>query len=226
MNDSKAPFSVFQDINTSPSVSEHSYLKKSQYSNKPTFENNLEKGRRSPWKNNFIKVEKYALKNANKSRSVNPSKPISNIATPKKEREKSVQPLQAIKAVNTDKFLNSNSSWVSKGPQPMNYNKIYQKLKARSGSTNNVVSNSVSYGSFKVAKYENIPSTERKKRNIIDSVFNNLMNNTNSVSPYRKEGYSKNATMFVNKPFEIPGNFRYVKKPITARSKSVNILNY
>jgi hypothetical protein len=232
INDSKTPFSALQEINTSPTISEHSYMRKSQYSQKATFESNIEKGRRSPWKTNFIKVEKSAFKNASKAKSQNPSKPVSNIATPKKGRERSIQPQQsqARPSNAADKILNNNNiSIFMKGPQPMNYNKIYQKLKARSTSANNlnnVISNSVSYGSFKVAKYEELPSTERKKRNIIDNVFNSLMNNnTGGLSHFRKDGYSKNAATLSTRPFEISGNNRYAKKPTTARPKSANFLN-
>ena len=227
MNDSKAPFSMLQDINTSPSINEHSYLRKSQCSNKQTFEN-IDKCKRSPWKNNFIKVEKYVIKN-NKSKSQNPSKSISPTSTPRKGREKSQQPLYKIQ--NLDKYVNNNTSNVSnqhsKNPQQMNYNKIYQKLKSK-----NV--NSESYGSFKVNN-DKIISSDRKKTNIIDNVFNNIFSNsTNNFnnSPFKKDGYSNKAknVKFENinhniRPFEVAN--RYIKKTNSVRPKSANykILN-
>lgn len=224
MNDSKAPFSVFQDINTSPTVSEHSYLKKSQNSNKQTCENNnYDITKKAPWKNNFIKVEKYALKNSIKSKSQTPSKPISSISTPKKARDRSIQPLAQSKSGNLEKMVNSNGTFL-RNPQPMNYNKIYEKLKAKRSTSNNIVSNSVSYGTFKVHRYENVPSTERKKRNIIDNVCNNLMlSNPNNISPYRKDSYARNKGNYANKPLD--NSNKFVKKPTTARPKSVNIFN-
>jgi hypothetical protein len=224
MNDSKAPFSVFQDINTSPTVSEHSYLKKSQYSNKQTSENNnSDKTRKTPWRSNFIKVEKYAMKNSIKSKSQTPSKPVSSVATPKKGREKSVQPLSQSRSGNLEKMVNNNGNFL-RNPQPMNYNKIYEKLKAKRSTSNNIVSNSVSYGTSKFQRYENNPSTERKKRNIIDNVCNNLMlSNPNNISPYRKDSYAKNKGNYANRIME--NSNKFVKKPTTARPKSVNIFN-
>lgn len=226
MNDSKAPIFVLQDINTSPTISEHSYLKKSQNSNKQTSENNnQDKVRKNPWKNNFIKVEKFSLKNTNKSKSQTPSKPLTSMPTPKKGKDKSVQPLSSIKAGNSEKLIHNNSSFV-RNPQPMNYNKIYQKLKLKTNGINNIMSNSISYGTFKVTRYDNVPSTERRKRNVIDNVFNSLMlSNSNNISPLRKEGYSKNTVNFSGRIIDNSSSNRYAKKPTTSRPKSVNIFN-
>lgn len=219
INDSKAPFSVLQDINTSPIISENSYLK--QFSNKQTFEN-IEKARRSPWKGNFIKVEKYTFKNNTKSKSQNPSKPISSSDTPKKGRDKS-QPQHRI--VYPEKMIYNNvSSSNLRNHQPMNYNKIYQKLKAKSTVSRNNI-NSLSYGSFKIARYDNLNNTERKMRSVIDNVFNSLIVNNVNKSPFKKDGYIKHA-MHKSRPFEIVNNNTYVKKPTTTRPKSANILKY
>ena len=134
MNDSKAPFTMFQDINISSSISEQIYLKKSQCSNKQTFEN-MDKFKRSPWKNNFIKKEKYAIKN-NKSNSLYHSKQNSSISTPRKEGEKSQQQYK----IQNDKHPNINNltmviSQNSKNPQQSNYNKIYQNYGGGLGTT-------------------------------------------------------------------------------------------
>ena len=212
MNDSKTPFSVLQEINTSPSISENSYLK--NYSNKQTFDN-INKARRLPWKANSIKVEKNSLKII-KSKSQNPSKVASNSSTPKKSRDRSQQLIRPI----NEKPVTANISNIINKNQPMNYNKIYQKLKAKTTipSRNNI--NSFSYGSFKIARYDNLNNTDRKKRTLIDNVFNSLIVNNVSISPI-KDGYSKNA-MYRIKNFETPNS---TKKLIT-RPKSANILKY
>jgi hypothetical protein len=104
----------------------------------------------------------------------------------------------------------------------MNYNKIYEKLKAKRSSSNNIVSNSVSYGTSKFQRYENNPSTERRKRNIIDNVCNNLLlSNPNNISPYRKDSYAKNKGNYVSRIME--NSNKSMMKATTARPKSVNI---
>lgn len=105
-NDSKSPFARLQDINTSPSISEHSYLKKS------TKQSEGFSPLKRNWKSDFLKFEKARSQ----------TKPISSLNTPKVNSTRDAVKEKADKVGHINKFTYKNNLIYSSQPLSMSVN--------------------------------------------------------------------------------------------------------